>query len=547
MLKSVSLKLGNDKTPSLSIKDSSVTLLVGPNNSGKSLLLKEIEVFLQGRVPDKPFKILKDIQFQKMDYLLSQLDSWKRDKPEDNAYKSVVMRKEQNDWYRVNNETISHSRANLESYILDPNNKDLERYSFRNVIAKNFVSNISGAKRLSILDKQERGQADFPTSILARLLYDDAKRDKLQKIIYESIGLYFGIDIFSDVLVPMLSNSQNIDPRSLNAVNLEWVRSATPYAEWSDGYKAFIGILCGIFANGDRVVLLDEPEAFLHPPLAQKLGKAVCELSKEADAQIFIATHSPDFLLGAVHSSSKLEIVRLQKKSQTWQAHGLSQLELKKIMNDPVSRSANVLSGLFCDGVIVTEADGDRAFYQEINERLKYFSDDRAIEGVIFINGNGKNSLSKLASPLKAMGVPVAVIFDIDLLNEDWKTATKFSGIPVSSVSLFSQRRADIWKKMAAMGGKPKTEGGIHLLDESNKKIATSFIEEIKDYGIFVVPNGELECWLPSFRAKGKKQFWVCDMFELMGNDPQDDNYARPFDGDVWGFIGGIKSFFYKN
>jgi hypothetical protein len=33
-------------------------------------------------------------------------------------------------------------------------------------------------------------------------------------------------------------------------------------------------------------------------------------------------------------------------------------------------RSVGVLSGLFFQNVIVTEADADRAFYQEVNDRL---------------------------------------------------------------------------------------------------------------------------------------------------------------------------------
>jgi hypothetical protein len=37
-------------------------------------------------------------------------------------------------------------------------------------------------------------------------------------------------------------------------------------------------------------------------------------------------------------------------------------------MRNPLLRSTGVLSGLFYEFVIVTEADADRAFYQEIND-----------------------------------------------------------------------------------------------------------------------------------------------------------------------------------
>jgi AAA15 family ATPase/GTPase len=40
----------------------------------------------------------------------------------------------------------------------------------------------------------------------------------------------------------------------------------------SDGVKAFIGILSELIAGDPKVILVDEPEAFLHPSLATTLG-----------------------------------------------------------------------------------------------------------------------------------------------------------------------------------------------------------------------------------------------------------------------------------
>ena len=48
------------------------------------------------------------------------------------------------------------------------------------------------------------------------------------------------------------------------------------------------------------------------------------------------------------------------------------------------------MSGLFYNHVIVTEADADRAFYQEINNRLCRFTEDRGISNALFLNANGR-------------------------------------------------------------------------------------------------------------------------------------------------------------
>jgi predicted ATPase len=41
----------------------------------------------------------------------------------------------------------------------------------------------------------------------------------------------------------------------------------------SDGVQAFVGIVCAVLWGDYRAILIDEPEAFLHPPLARKLGR----------------------------------------------------------------------------------------------------------------------------------------------------------------------------------------------------------------------------------------------------------------------------------
>ena len=53
-------------------------------------------------------------------------------------------------------------------------------------------------------------------------------------------------------------------------------------------------MISAIVSNKKPVFLLDEPEAFLHPPQALQLGEIISGLV-EPSQQIFIATHSADF------------------------------------------------------------------------------------------------------------------------------------------------------------------------------------------------------------------------------------------------------------
>ena len=89
-------------------------------------------------------------------------------------------------------------------------------------------------------------------------------------------------------------------------------------------------------------------------------------------------------------------------------------------------RSAKILDGLFYDYVIVTEADADRAFYQEINERLLRFMPDLGIPNCLFVNSQGKQTEKTIICPLREIGIPTAGIVDIDLIKTTVKYERRF-------------------------------------------------------------------------------------------------------------------------
>ena len=128
--------------------------------------------------------------------------------------------------------------------------------------------------------------------------------------------------------------------------------------------------MAAILSAGHRVILIDEPEAFLHPVLARKLGVKLTELASERDANVLASTHSADFLMGCVESGN-VNVVRLTyKKNKKATARHLPSERLREMMKDPLLRSTGVLGGLFHEGVVVCEQDSDRALYQEVNHRL---------------------------------------------------------------------------------------------------------------------------------------------------------------------------------
>jgi hypothetical protein len=62
------------------------------------------------------------------------------------------------------------------------------------------------------------------------------------------------------------------------------------------GMLQLIQVLIYIYLHKPTLLLIDEPDAHLHPELQEKLGNVLKDVTKEMGAQLFVATHSPDVI-----------------------------------------------------------------------------------------------------------------------------------------------------------------------------------------------------------------------------------------------------------
>jgi hypothetical protein len=94
---------------------------------------------------------------------------------------------------------------------------------------------------------------------------------------------------------------------------------------------------------------------------------------------------------------------------------------------------------------------------------------------------------------------------------------------------------------MESTGRDMKRDGGVAILTQGDREAAHNLLDQLNDYGIFVVPGGELESWLRPLGVNGKGPTWLIDVFERMGEDPDTADFLKPSDGDVWRFIADVK------
>ncbi len=253
------------------------------------------------------------------------------------------------------------------------------------------------------------------------------------------------------------------------------------------------------------------------------------------------STHSPDFLMGCVQATKDVRVVRMEYANGKSRGKMVDPSQLEAMFKRPLMRSANIVSGLFHDGVIVTESDNDRAFYGEIYARLAAENPD--YPSILFVNAQNKQTIREMMGPLRKFGVPTAAIPDVDILKDGGKTWTDWleaAQLPKALHVGFGQQRSAIKDAFAKANVDMKVGGGVTGLDPSSRAAADQLFDSLDDYGIFSVREGELETWLKHLAVPGKKTDWTVGMLERLGSEPTDLNYVKPAQDDVWKFMRAI-------
>lgn len=548
MIKKILFKFGaTENQPPLDLEVTPITVFVGPNNSGKSRVLIEIENYCR-RTMGQPNDLVVS-QVELMPYSKEEIES-EISKIEQTPKLGEAINPGHVILGKLNpqNNQMFRAQVNKEGLVQEAQNPTQRQGNYA-IFLGIYTVRLDGTNRLNLLNEQEAGDLQTtPNNHLAHLFIDNNLRKEVRRIVHDAFKKYFVIDPTKiGKLRVRLSDSEPKNEREEKGWEKEAIdfhRKSVEISDASDGVKAFTGIVTTILAGDPKVALIDEPEAFLHPALSSKLGKEIATALKHSQKRLFVSTHSASFLMGCIQSGSPLNIVRLTYNYNPPTARLLPQEKLLPLMRNPLLRSTGVLEGLFYESVIVTEADSDRAFYQEINERLLAKSDTRGIASCLFINAQNKQTVWDIVKPLRELGIPAIGIVDIDVLKDggqEWTRPLKGAFIPEISHESFHDQRQALLKAFVATGKDFKKEGGITLLKGAEKEACENLFSQLKEYGVFIVPNGELESWLAKLGATGHGSKWLIEAFEKMGESPDDPHYLNPHKGDVWDFIGEAK------
>jgi hypothetical protein len=251
--------------PAISIPTTPVTVFVGPNNSGKSKVLTEVEQFCRIGRKDASAVILEELTFSGLapDKAAEAIEHLKQ---APNPGESLQI-----DHIFIGSR-YGRQQLHLGSLIQFVQEPSGNIQAFCQSFLTHSTLMLDGRNRINLVNQQDAGDLQRPAQSSFQVLFrDDARRREVRRVVSEAFGSYFVIDPTSlGQLRIRLSRREPINDLEERGIHAEAVRfhadaQLIDYA--SDGVKAFTGIVTELMAGDPRVLLIDEPEAFLHPSL----------------------------------------------------------------------------------------------------------------------------------------------------------------------------------------------------------------------------------------------------------------------------------------
>ncbi len=558
-----------------------INVFIGANNCGKTQLLKDILAYITGKNDNRVFVEELEVPYpQSWDEMQQAYDMKIATRDHGVQFQHISPTFDENPVgfvYREYTELVD-----VITHYLEENKQE-----FRAITGAGLVSYLNTDNRLN-LSKSYSVEANLNSrgakNVLEALYQSDS--NSVQKV-KECIKKILNIDVFLnpynlgslEFKVGEDFSSVPTDPQEAN----KYLARFESLDSQGDGLRSVLGIIGAMVSTQKPIILLDEPEAFLHPPQALRLGEIISELVDE-NQQIFIATHSADFLRGLLSASQNSVIVHLDRSYCNTQTNVLDPDTLHKIVTNPLLSSSRVLEGMFYKGVVATEADADTVFYQRLFQKIG------GADQIHFVHAHNKQTLKKVVEPYRKLGIRFAMIADADVIRDQ----SEFGAILKTIVDkrlkntimddrekimkhFQSKNKRDILQELKEKTQKlidecvisessteeecenklenfrrklKKLREGSDDLSEFKEKGRASLPLELQETfdslwnmcanaGLFIVKVGELESWLEEYgvERKDNKATWISAALDEIPKISYDAGK------EIWKFMDELKNF----
>lgn len=574
------------------ISTSGLILIVGPNSSGKTQLLKDIHASLLGQ--PRNLVVAQEVTVSKPSSFDELVECLERE-----GYIRRQLNSQGVEMLKVRTVPLGGSSPGLQAEIDFGNVKSWfgnfkegqvnhQSQSFLSLFGAMLSTALFLANRLTATN--HTGNYDYetapPTNDLQALYFNSIAKDELTKAVRETFGRGIWVDpTRGNILCFRLTDGPDL-PSAEDRLRPDRVTQYRVIDEEGDGLRSFVAICMALALSRRPVCLIDEPETCLHPPQAYALGRIIGRQAVKPSSTTLVATHSSHVLRGVIQQTRDLQIVRLTRVAGQFRAHLVDSGLLRKATEKPMVRTEAIFDGLFADGVVIVESDGDRAVYQAVWESL---AQELRLD-LLFVPVNGKGAMADVAEFFRTLQIPVAIIPDLDLIRDDGVIPKLLAAMSADHtvirdiqeecrVTAEAIRKvpptitpSEVEQELRRIETLPKVwldndderlmrqcrglanrldrmrrlkPGGISAFESEHPAIAgqlEALRQKFWQAGVFIVPVGELESWLPEDfmkdgPSKERKQEWADEAANRIRQRPEKAGAITDFIKQVAAFL----------
>lgn len=565
-----------------------LVLVIGPNSAGKTQLLRDIHGRMLGNA--RRLVVCDDIEMSRPASLEPFLDvlfaeNHIRRRVDNNNHVYIDTRIPEFGGSASNWSLMDHQ---VRSFFANPVSvggtvRDGASDKFLEHFGRSFIASLFLDRRLTVTNTVSNFDYEtaFPANELQSLYVDPNAKQMLATESQSVFGKAIWLDnTRSNSLCFRVGHGPDM-PSAEERLEPAKMREYRLIEDEGDGFKSYIAICLTLLLGRRPVILIDEPEMCLHPPQAYALGRFIGKHGVSTDRATFVATHSSHVLRGIIEEAEQLEVIRLSRIGSQFNGRRVSKEVLKASIEKPSTKVESILDGLFAEAVTIVESEGDRLVYGTVWDKIaSEFQHD-----IHFVSVGGIGGIADPCRLYRKLKIPVCVAADLDVIRESGTFESILDAVAPAEVvqelmedcnriisevkalgPIFDEAttRSELtnimnqtfdWKDVSQLQqirsklseltvGLSKTSRlkkgldslkGYHVYPD-----LVAFLNKCRSAGVFLVPVGELEDWVPDLVTSGpsktKKAEWANYAANRIREIPSRQD-------DIWDFVRQMASF----
>jgi energy-coupling factor transporter ATP-binding protein EcfA2 len=447
-----------------------LVLVVGPNNAGKTQLLKDILALCASRRGESLVLNKAEPVLPESAQVFAETYPYRRSGDDLNptiSYLNNALQGEQS----IN--IFANFEETFDEWIRGNPEEKLRIYA--EYLGGRVIGFLRTDHRLALAKKQNAQKEDHQVANLMQALYR-AKLNGELPFREEFAKAFRGQNVRLDYSLPgtlRLKVDRSFedvpdDPREA----LEAMERKRNVDDQGDGFRAFSGLLLALMFSDRPLLLVDEPEAFLHPPQARQIGRVMANATTAGQKQVIVATHSTDVVRGAVAETRNALIVRIDRQDDETHVHVIDAQSLSELISDPLLGSSRVLDGLLHDGCVVVEGDSDARFLGAALQRVS------SSEDIHVVAADNKQTIGRIIEVYRKYGVRSFGICDFDI----WRQRSELLAIAKScgAGQKLLQRLASLQDTLSSAVGESSTDARLNKLRNTLSKALADLPDSIE-------------------------------------------------------------------